>query len=715
MIEGAVEGLRATTSLMFSVDIGDVVPKSWTNESMTLMGRSAKKIQPGGATIRPGVVSIWQDSDGELSFRGSGIIVDRNHIVTCNHVVNASDRYLVFDGGPYPSRVIARFERDDVALLEVEGPLVSTALPLLVDIETEDWDKLSLTRWAVFGYPQSDSGKELRCFNVKPILRDARAESGTVIRVQVDGGVPQGCSGGPVIASSGREQICLGILFLGGERAATSRLLTSERLTELLSQTMGISLSKLPPKELRRLFFRSARPRARRVSAVVAFSLIALLGVVAYLAEEVWPPKSSRALQSSFPLFGSRTKVSKRHHNVPHLALSKDVVEKAIDEIHETGKLDAPSSVGAKTEVTARPFIRPEVALPSTSAKSSARRRSATKVRTNGPATADGGSLTQGGKWPSLSKLPGDSSGKAGPHRGNAGLDRNSQEKSRAIESNESLKAQLETHAESENIALARSPKILFLAEEHFTNEAGDEVTIEHTPLRALLEDALLAKGFDLVAAEHVEKLRKEEREVFEGLIAGSEKAVQVAMRYGAEYIVTASAHVKYESYNDLGQGEHHGFAELVLRAINGSTGAVIASFPKSGHSPANAFSEEEMRSKVLRRLAPGLADNLILRIMETWKRQASIGARYIVKLYRVVGYGKYGLRFIELLKNVPGVRDVKKISYGGGRLEVEVFYPLNLDVSQLEQAIVKAASTDRELRDIDLSFSRGRELSFTL
>ena len=265
------------------------------------------------------------------------------------------------------------------------------------------------------------------------------------------------------------------------------------------------------------------------------------------------------------------------------------------------------------------------------------------------------------------------------------------------------------------HLAGARFPKLMFIVKEEYTGRDSKTSVVPEPTLQSMLEDALLAKGFDLVAQDHIETLRAEEGEVFDDLITDDNKAAKFAMKYGAEYLVRATGRIKYTSYNDLGQKEHHGFTEMSLSAINSSSAAVVASKKASGNSPANCFSEAELKVKAVRHTAPKLIDNLVTRILESWDKETENGIRYSVKLYNVKSYRREGLKFIKLLEKMPDAQQVKKLSFGGGRLEVEVFYPMAHDVSALEGAIIEAIDGEKAFKNLDVTYSRGRELNFKL
>ena len=267
----------------------------------------------------------------------------------------------------------------------------------------------------------------------------------------------------------------------------------------------------------------------------------------------------------------------------------------------------------------------------------------------------------------------------------------------------------------AKHLAGARFPKILVAVKEIYKDKSKRPHTVREPTLQAVLENSLLARGFDLVAGEHIKKLRSQESEVFEEILTDDNKAAKFAMDYGAEYIITAVSRINYTSYNDLGQKEHHAFVELSLKALNTSTAAIVASYKDSGHSPPNCFNEEDLKIKAVQHVAPKLTENLLMRIIQSWDRETENGIRYSLKLYNVKSYRKQALAFIKLLRKVPKVRDVKKLSFGGGRLEMEVFYPANFDVSNLEEAVMEAVDNQKAFKDLDVTYSRGRELNLDM
>jgi len=101
--------------------------------------------------------------------------------------------------------------------------------------------------------------------------------------------------------------------------------------------------------------------------------------------------------------------------------------------------------------------------------------------------------------------------------------------------------------------------------------------------------------------------------------------------------------------------------------------------------------------------------------MLESWEREAERGARYVVKLAEVKSDREQGAAFVDLLSSLPEVKDVKKLSFAAGRLEVELFYPPGKDLAALEAAILEAAAKTPALGSLDVTHARGRELALRL
>ncbi len=265
-------------------------------------------------------------------------------------------------------------------------------------------------------------------------------------------------------------------------------------------------------------------------------------------------------------------------------------------------------------------------------------------------------------------------------------------------------------------IAEARFPKIMFLVKEQYTNQAGEVVTIDSPVFRSVMQDALIARGFDLVSKEVVERLRAQDAKVFASLLEKpNEAAIQHASSYGAEYLVVADVKVAHTSFDAMGLKAHRGRAEIALQAIDASTGALVHSTNQDGNSPPNCYDEGTMRNKTVKVLSDKMTEPFIDRIVQSWDRDTENGIRYTVRLYEVKSKKRQGLRFIEMLGKLPDVKLVKQLTFAEGRMELEVFYKAAFDITHLEAAVLQASEKVAPLKTMDVRSSRGRELNLTL
>lgn len=265
-------------------------------------------------------------------------------------------------------------------------------------------------------------------------------------------------------------------------------------------------------------------------------------------------------------------------------------------------------------------------------------------------------------------------------------------------------------------IAEARFPKIMFLVKEQYTAQNGEVVTVEPPVFRGFMQDALIARGFDLVAKEQVERLRMQDAKVFESLMDKPNKAAILhAASYGAEYLVVADVKVRHTSFDAMGLKAHRGRIDISLQAVDASTGALIHSTNEDGNSPPNCYDEDTMRTKSVKMLSAKMLEPFIDRIVQSWDRDTENGIRYTVRLYGVKSKKRQGLRFIELLGKLPEVKLVKQLTFAQGRMELEVFYSAAVDVTHLEAAVLQASEKVGPLKTMDVKATRGRELDFTL
>lgn len=217
-------------------------------------------------------------------------------------------------------------------------------------------------------------------------------------------------------------------------------------------------------------------------------------------------------------------------------------------------------------------------------------------------------------------------------------------------------------------------PKIMLIVDETFDQDGG-ETAVTHPTLPAEIENTLLSKGFIIVAKDYSDRLRTQERELMAAVIADDQKAAEIALSYGAEVVITGANAIAY-----LGERNsfHQSDATASIRAIIASTAQVIANVQKQERGAGDRPVNSAMAAS--KKVAAGVTDNLIERIVQNWRQVEDRGVHFIVTLYGIKSYRREGMAFIGLIKAVPDVVDVQQRSFGGGRLELDVRYKKDLN-----------------------------------
>lgn len=273
----------------------------------------------------------------------------------------------------------------------------------------------------------------------------------------------------------------------------------------------------------------------------------------------------------------------------------------------------------------------------------------------------------------------------------------------------------LELRSLAQLLSLANMPKFMFVVEERVQGQDGEQVVVVRSMLESLLESSLLEKGFGLISSEHVQALQDQEAQSFEEMFDDDRKAVAFARRLGADFVALAQGKTRFLSYDDLGAKEFHGYSEVELKVLDATNGTLVASVKESGNTPANAFSMEQMCDRGMKKLAPRIIGQLISRTVDHFARQEKRGVRYSIRLRRVKSFRKQGRAFLNLLTKLKHVTNVKRLSFRGGRLEAELFYPLVRSTNDLERSILNASRKSRVLKTLELEQSQGKQMVFGL
>jgi WD40 repeat protein len=207
--------------------------------------------------IMPGNLSFILRVLGDGQFRGTGVLVAPDWVLTCRHVVcervpgtgEATDivyealcvetcegRQFRVEGAPMLDAAW------DLALFELEPALGIEPPPRLWGLTRALEGRLRAAELWVVGYTAIEPQGPLWRHPVAEHfgLAAYREGSGILTQLQLSGGIPAGCSGGPVLLPFGDGWAYAGTVYLGGERAGTSRLIMADPVAEFLA-TAGLA------------------------------------------------------------------------------------------------------------------------------------------------------------------------------------------------------------------------------------------------------------------------------------------------------------------------------------------------------------------------------------------------------------------------------------------------------------------------------------------
>lgn len=191
------------------------------------------------------VVRIERGSDDAFDFCGTGFLVSSQYVVTCAHVVECRDIESDRDRGDILVRCAGELNQcyrgavvgvslPDAVLIRLEKPLAQKPVQLLVNIRTQHESAITEQGAFVAGFSSSHPDTPV-VSRIKRIVDSlGAATTRQLLEIQIEGGRARGMSGSPVLVKVSGEYACLGILYLGGEGAATSRFMLADALLAML-------------------------------------------------------------------------------------------------------------------------------------------------------------------------------------------------------------------------------------------------------------------------------------------------------------------------------------------------------------------------------------------------------------------------------------------------------------------------------------------------
>lgn len=197
---------------------------------------------------RPPVVRVFSGRDSGV-FLGTGVLAAPDWVLTCKHVMMETDPFGQPTDQPLANVSIrsAAGERVDVARIVVDDELdlavlllerpLDIAPPLFVWGLTKAMESvIHSCPLTAFGYAQGHRGRALWQHELRDLRFFYTHVDETLTEVQSAGGIPAGCSGGPVLLRLADRALYIGTVYLGGERSATSRVIAADPVARFLNR-----------------------------------------------------------------------------------------------------------------------------------------------------------------------------------------------------------------------------------------------------------------------------------------------------------------------------------------------------------------------------------------------------------------------------------------------------------------------------------------------
>ena len=224
------------------------------------------------------------------NFRGTGLLVAPNYVLTSRHVVAEQDGHggyfdelissvVVQAVGRYiPGVELKADSARDLVLVRLEDRLDGVpGPPLLARLTQKSIERLRKRPLYACGYPEEYGGVRQHFYSLSSLkATGVYLPTGEIEDLQVEGGVGSGCSGGPALVRlpSG-AWACFGIVRLGGSRSPTTRISPAKVVLEFLGS------AEVRPKTLDARKVPSENWRRRTALAVIP---LGLLGFGSYFA-----------------------------------------------------------------------------------------------------------------------------------------------------------------------------------------------------------------------------------------------------------------------------------------------------------------------------------------------------------------------------------------------------------------------------------------------
>ncbi len=285
-------------------------------------------------------------------------------------------------------------------------------------------------------------------------------------------------------------------------------------------------------------------------------------------------------------------------------------------------------------------------------------------------------------------------------------------------------KVRAEVQKLADLIAAAGNPKLMLVIQEVYVAEGGKKKRVaKESQVGAYLEKELLARGFELRGAKAAAGVADDSIDTYDKWLADAGGAAQMARDNGADILI--AGRVEISNHGVITAETSGGLAALegqtrieiasVIRGINASSGDVLSS------KPVQMVSMGTSEERAVHRAFQGKGQNVVKQTFDDlleslkagFKKAADQGQAYVVALRGVTSFRKQGQGFLEALKKIGGVSDVRQKSFADGQLIIDVAFKGS--TTELQERIFKITEKQDGFGTLDVVNISGKQLSFKL
>ena len=271
-------------------------------------------------------------------------------------------------------------------------------------------------------------------------------------------------------------------------------------------------------------------------------------------------------------------------------------------------------------------------------------------------------------------------------------------------------------------IAKAGNPKLMLIIQEVYVNDqTGKKKVAKESAVAAFLEKELLARGFELRGARVAKSVADDTTETYDKWLDDSGGAAKLAREQGADILIAGRVEIVNKGViEDAGgldalKGQTKIEIKSIIRGLNAASGEVFST------KPVLMSSIGTNEERALHRALQGRGNNAINQTFDQlledlkagFRKTAAQGQTYIVHLKGVASFRKQGQPFVDALKTVGGVADVKQQSFDGGVLVLDVAFKGSLN--DLQEKIFSAVGKTSGFGSLDVEGISGKQLSLKL